>query len=306
MLGTRASTPEFTGKKSQAPPDHILSSPTATRIEQLLGVSSQQKEVEQSPETLSVPEGAIASLNCTYRDSASQNFIWYRQYPRKGPELLIFMYSSGDKEEGRFKMQLNTASRHVSLHIRGSQHSDSAVYLCAVSTQCSPGTCSLHPNHRGPGRPEAEQTPQGRKVLFLLQMQWGIKNSRVSSQQKEVEQSPESLSVLEGASISLNCTYKSSAFDYFMWYRQFSGKGLVFLMSLYLNGEKKEGRFTMQVNKADQYVSLDIRDSQHSDSATYFCAVSTQCSPHTCSLHPNHADPSQRLQGREVLFLLQK
>ncbi|EHB08129.1 T-cell receptor alpha chain V region 2B4, partial [Heterocephalus glaber] len=98
-------------------------------------VSSQQKEVEQSPESLIVPEGAIASLNCTCRDSAFRNFNWYRQYPGKGPELLMSMYSSGDKEEGRFKMQLNTASQLVSLHIRGSQHSDSAVYLCAVSTQ---------------------------------------------------------------------------------------------------------------------------------------------------------------------------
>ncbi|EHB08119.1 T-cell receptor alpha chain V region 2B4 [Heterocephalus glaber] len=121
---------------------------------QLIWVSSQQKEVEQSPETLSVLEGAMASLNCTYRDSASWYFMWYRQYPGKGPELLMSIFSSGDKEEGRFIVQLSTASQHISLYIRDSQQSDSATYLCAVSTQCSPGTCSLHSNHRGPGRPE--------------------------------------------------------------------------------------------------------------------------------------------------------
>ncbi|EHB08141.1 T-cell receptor alpha chain V region 2B4, partial [Heterocephalus glaber] len=102
---------------------------------QFIRVSSQQKEVEQSPETLSVPEGAIASFSCTYRDSASQNFRWYRQYPGKGPKLLMSIYSSGDQEEGRFTVQLNRASRHVSLYIRDSQHSDSATYLCAASTQ---------------------------------------------------------------------------------------------------------------------------------------------------------------------------
>ncbi|EHB08127.1 T-cell receptor alpha chain V region 2B4, partial [Heterocephalus glaber] len=102
---------------------------------QFFWVSTKQKEVEQSPETLSVPERAMVSLNCTYRDSASQNFRWYRQYPGKGPELLMSMYSIGDQEEGRFTMQLNRASRHVSLYIRDSQHSDSATYLCAVSTQ---------------------------------------------------------------------------------------------------------------------------------------------------------------------------
>uniref|UniRef100_A0A8C0WLT9 Ig-like domain-containing protein n=1 Tax=Castor canadensis TaxID=51338 RepID=A0A8C0WLT9_CASCN len=113
---------------------------------QLIWVSSQQKEVEQHPESLSVPEGAMASLNCTYRDSASQNFGWYRQYPGKGLKLLVSTFSSGNKDEGRYTAHLNKASRYFSLHIRGSQPSDSATYLCAVSTQCSPDTCSLHQN----------------------------------------------------------------------------------------------------------------------------------------------------------------
>ncbi|EHB08140.1 T-cell receptor alpha chain V region 2B4, partial [Heterocephalus glaber] len=103
-------------------------------------------------------------------------------------------------------------------------------------------------------------------VFLWLQFIW------VSSQQKDVEQSPESCNVLEGAIVSLNCTYRSSASDYFTWYRQFSGKGLVFLMAAYSKDDKKEGRFRMQVSKASRYVSLDIRDCQQSDSATYFCA----------------------------------
>uniref|UniRef100_A0A8C8ZMS6 Ig-like domain-containing protein n=1 Tax=Prolemur simus TaxID=1328070 RepID=A0A8C8ZMS6_PROSS len=117
---------------------------------QLSWVRSQQKEVEQIPEFLSVSEGAMASLNCTYSNTAFQSFFWYRQYSGKGPELLVSIYSTGDKAEGRFTAQLNKASRYVSLLIRDSQPSDSATYLCAVSTQCSPGTCSLHPNLLGP------------------------------------------------------------------------------------------------------------------------------------------------------------
>jgi T cell receptor alpha chain V region len=109
-------------------------------------VSSQQKEVEQHPESLSVAEGAMASLNCTYRDSASQSFRWYRQYPGKGLELLVSTFSIGNKDEGRYTAHLNKASRYFSLHIRGSQPSDSATYLCTVSTQCSPDTCSLNAN----------------------------------------------------------------------------------------------------------------------------------------------------------------
>uniref|UniRef100_A0A8C0ZMV3 Ig-like domain-containing protein n=1 Tax=Castor canadensis TaxID=51338 RepID=A0A8C0ZMV3_CASCN len=107
-------------------------------------VSSQQKQVEQHPESLSVPEGAMASLNCTYRSSSSQYFGWYRQSSGKVPELLMSTFSSGDKDEGRYTAHLNKSSQDFSLHIRGSQPSDSATYLCAVSTQ-------LLPRHLKPG-----------------------------------------------------------------------------------------------------------------------------------------------------------
>uniref|UniRef100_A0A9L0I7J5 Ig-like domain-containing protein n=1 Tax=Equus asinus TaxID=9793 RepID=A0A9L0I7J5_EQUAS len=98
------------------------------------GVRSQQKGVEQSPGSLRVPGGDVASLNCTYSDSASRTFMWYRQYSGKGPELLMYIYSSGDEDKGRFTAHLNKAGQYVSLLIRDSQPSDSATYLCAVST----------------------------------------------------------------------------------------------------------------------------------------------------------------------------
>ncbi|KAB0340369.1 hypothetical protein FD754_023188 [Muntiacus muntjak] len=117
---------------------------------QLISVSSPQNTVEQSPASLPVPEGAVASLSCTYSDSASQYFVWYRQKPGKGPEFLLYVYADKDKEEGKFTAQATKANKHVSLLIRDSEPSDSAAYLCAASTQCSPDTCSLCPNLLGP------------------------------------------------------------------------------------------------------------------------------------------------------------
>jgi T cell receptor alpha chain V region len=73
-------------------------------------VSSQQNEVEQHPESLSVPEGALASFSCTYRNSSSQFFGWYRQYSDKGLELLLSAFSNGNKNEGKFSAYLNRAS----------------------------------------------------------------------------------------------------------------------------------------------------------------------------------------------------
>ncbi|KAL6035131.1 hypothetical protein STEG23_012084 [Scotinomys teguina] len=59
-----------------------------------IGVSSQQK-VEQDPESLSVSEGDMASLNCTFSDRASQSFWWYKQHPGKGPKALMSIFYDG-------------------------------------------------------------------------------------------------------------------------------------------------------------------------------------------------------------------
>nr|4EI5_C Chain C, Valpha1 XV19 Type II Natural Killer T cell receptor (mouse variable domain, human constant domain) [synthetic construct]4EI5_G Chain G, Valpha1 XV19 Type II Natural Killer T cell receptor (mouse variable domain, human constant domain) [synthetic construct]4EI6_A Chain A, Valpha1 XV19 Type II Natural Killer T cell receptor (mouse variable domain, human constant domain) [synthetic construct]4EI6_C Chain C, Valpha1 XV19 Type II Natural Killer T cell receptor (mouse variable domain, huma len=94
-----------------------------------------QQKVQQSPESLSVPEGGMASLNCTSSDRNFQYFWWYRQHSGEGPKALMSIFSDGDKKEGRFTAHLNKASLHVSLHIRDSQPSDSALYFCAASEQ---------------------------------------------------------------------------------------------------------------------------------------------------------------------------
>ncbi|KAI4529075.1 hypothetical protein MG293_020872 [Ovis ammon polii] len=54
------------------------------------GVSGQQKEkssqeqVKQSPQSLTVKEGEISILNCSYENSLFDYFPWYRQYPGSG------------------------------------------------------------------------------------------------------------------------------------------------------------------------------------------------------------------------------
>uniref|UniRef100_A0A8C0S4L5 Ig-like domain-containing protein n=3 Tax=Canis lupus TaxID=9612 RepID=A0A8C0S4L5_CANLF len=143
----------------------------------------------------------------------------------------------------------------------------------------------------------------------LLVILW-LQLTQMTSQQKGVEQSPGSLSTLEGTTASLNCNYSDSASQYFMWYRQYSGKGPELLMNIYSKGEKEEGRFAVQVDRAKQYVSLLIRDSQPSDSATYLCAVSRTVLPWLLLSVPKPAgalampDIEPRLQGREILFAL--
>ena len=51
-------------------------------------------EVEQRPSTLSVQEGNSSVITCTYTDTASDYFPWYKQEPGKGPQLLIAIRSN--------------------------------------------------------------------------------------------------------------------------------------------------------------------------------------------------------------------
>jgi hypothetical protein len=56
----------------------------------------------------------------------------------------------------------------------------------------------------------------------------------------EVEQSPETLRLLEEDSGSFNCSYTTSNFRGLYWYRQDPGKGPEFLFPLYSVGDKKD------------------------------------------------------------------
>lgn len=108
------------------------------------------------------------------------------------------------------------------------------------------------------------------------------------SDQQQVKQSPQSLTVQEGRISMLNCTYENSAFDYCPWYQQLPGKSPELLIALHSVQETKEGgRFTVFYSKSDQCLSLNIRASQPRDSVSYFCATSTQCSPGPCKLYIN-------------------
>lgn len=110
-------------------------------------VSGQANTVVQSPSVLSVWEKETAIINCTYTNTATNYFPWYKKEERKGFTLLTDIRSNVNrKKEGRFEVILDTNVKRVSLHVTASRTEDSALYLCAPSTQCSAGTCSLGAN----------------------------------------------------------------------------------------------------------------------------------------------------------------
>uniref|UniRef100_A0A667GBK2 T cell receptor alpha variable 5 n=1 Tax=Lynx canadensis TaxID=61383 RepID=A0A667GBK2_LYNCA len=112
-----------------------------------LDCMSRGEEVKQHPSFLSVWEGDSFVINCTYTDSASTYFFWYKQQPGKGLQLLIYTLSSMDKkQEQRLTATFDKTTKQSSFYITEPQPADSATYLCAANTQQGPITCFLYPN----------------------------------------------------------------------------------------------------------------------------------------------------------------
>lgn len=95
-----------------------------------------------------------------------------------------------------------------------------------------------------------------------------------------MEQRPPHLSVREGDSAVIICTYTDPNSYYFFWYKQEPGAGLQLLMKVFSSTEINEGQgFTVLLNKKDKQLSLNLTAAHPGDSAVYFCAVSAQCPP---------------------------
>uniref|UniRef100_A0A8C8URK5 Ig-like domain-containing protein n=1 Tax=Peromyscus maniculatus bairdii TaxID=230844 RepID=A0A8C8URK5_PERMB len=102
---------------------------------------------------------------------------------------------------------------------------------------------------------------------------------------QQVEQSPVSLVLQEGERAELQCNFSITA-NQMQWFLQSPGGHLISLFSN-PSGTKQSGRLKSTTVTQERRSSLYISSSQTTDSGTYFCAMSAQCSPHTCSQYTN-------------------
>uniref|UniRef100_G1TJE4 Ig-like domain-containing protein n=1 Tax=Oryctolagus cuniculus TaxID=9986 RepID=G1TJE4_RABIT len=87
-------------------------------------------------------------------------------------------------------------------------------------------------------------------------------------------ESPSWLSVQEGASPTLNCTFSASVRSV-QWFQQNPGSSLISLFFI-SSGTKQNRRLKATVNSQERYSTLHITTTQVEDSGTYLCAAEAQ------------------------------
>uniref|UniRef100_A0AAZ1WV41 Immunoglobulin V-set domain-containing protein n=1 Tax=Oreochromis aureus TaxID=47969 RepID=A0AAZ1WV41_OREAU len=117
----------------------------------LIGLCDQLTAVKDEESTL---QGNTLTLSYTLsRDiRIDDNFFWYRQYPGKPPEFLIYISGTNNsrpseflKSAARFSTKLS-GKNHLDLQISSAAVTDSAVYYCALQPTVTGNTKTLYKN----------------------------------------------------------------------------------------------------------------------------------------------------------------
>ncbi|KAI4582696.1 hypothetical protein MJG53_007909 [Ovis ammon polii x Ovis aries] len=108
---------------------------------------------------------------------------------------------------------------------------------------------------------------------------WMGKRSGVA--QKVTQDQPDITSQV-GQSVTLNCKYEVSWYKIsysILWYKQLPSGQMTYLIRQYSeNVNARDGRYSVNFQKADKSISLTIPALQLKDTAKYFCAVTgSQC-----------------------------
>ncbi|CAK6432473.1 unnamed protein product [Pipistrellus nathusii] len=90
--------------------------------------------VTQTKGQVTLSEGAPLTVNCSYESTQYPTLFWYVQYPGEGPQLLL--KATRINENGSSKGFVATYRKQPNtFHLEKAsvQHSDSAMYYCALS-----------------------------------------------------------------------------------------------------------------------------------------------------------------------------
>ena len=92
---------------------------------------------------------------------------------------------------------------------------------------------------------------------------------------QKVIQDQQDISSQLGQSVTLNCRYGTTwSYYYVFWYKLLPSGEMIYLIHQVSSGQNaRNGRYSVNFQKARKSISLTISDLQLEDSAEYFCAL---------------------------------
>uniref|UniRef100_A0A3B3QRE2 T cell receptor alpha variable 18 n=1 Tax=Paramormyrops kingsleyae TaxID=1676925 RepID=A0A3B3QRE2_9TELE len=105
--------------------------------------------VNQSTADVIVYEGASVTLNCTYKTTYPNHFLfWYIQYPNDSPKLLQRAVENPKTNHPVFRLSAepNKDNKRVDLELSSAEVTDSAVYYCALRPTVTGNSLTLYKN----------------------------------------------------------------------------------------------------------------------------------------------------------------
>uniref|UniRef100_A0A3Q2GRZ7 Ig-like domain-containing protein n=1 Tax=Equus caballus TaxID=9796 RepID=A0A3Q2GRZ7_HORSE len=93
---------------------------------------------------------------------------------------------------------------------------------------------------------------------------------------ESVTQMEGQVTLSEGASLTLNCTYSTTGYPTLFWYVQYPGEGPQLLLRATKANKKEPSKsFEATYNTETTSLHLEKASVQESDSAMYYCAMNT-------------------------------
>ncbi|CAM4590693.1 unnamed protein product [Leuciscus chuanchicus] len=233
--------------------------------------------------------GNSVTLSCNY-SGVVYNLLWYRQYQRSKPELLLSITESGvtvkaDPSAHWFSAEVDKQRKLIELEISPAKVTDSAQFRTFPHYKDYTSTVDNLQWYR--------QYPRSKPEFLLYILPRGdMENADANTINPLISEKQ----VTAGDNVTLSCQYSSVYIS--QWYRQYPGSRLEYLIfATELSGQSEPAlRLSSVAERGYKRMHLSIFSAEMEDSALYYCALVPTVTVNTPTLYKDFTDTVDNLQ----------